>query len=145
MASPGSGLGLSGRGNASTYSEGKIVSSLAAGVPCVGTSIAVEGMRLNDGVDIAVCDTPETFAARVCEVHEDADDWARLSGGGHRKARLDFTIEADKERVASLFCALGLPTPMLANIHANSRVIRGNPKSHEHQGSLNSILIDDET
>ena len=89
--------------------KGKIASSLAAGVPCVCTPIAAEGMRLNDGVDIAVCATPESFAARICQVHNDAALWARLSSGGHRKAKLDFTVERGKQRLALLLNALGLP------------------------------------
>ena len=89
--------------------KGKIASSLAAGVPCVCTPIAAEGMRLNDGVDIAVCATPESFAARICQVHNDPALWACLSSGGHRKASLDFTIERGKQRLASLLNALGLP------------------------------------
>jgi glycosyltransferase involved in cell wall biosynthesis len=91
--------------------KGKVASSIAAGVPCVGTPIAAEGMRLQDGMHIAVCDTPEAFAARICEVHEDPALWARLSSGGHDKARCSLSIEAGEKRLAALLRALGLPAP----------------------------------
>jgi glycosyltransferase involved in cell wall biosynthesis len=89
--------------------KGKVASSLAAGVPCVGTPIAAEGMRLEDAVHIAIATSPEDFAARICEVHENPGYWARLSEGGFEKARSEFSIKANEKRLAALLIALGLP------------------------------------
>jgi FkbM family methyltransferase len=89
--------------------KGKIASSLAAGVPCVGTSIAAEGMGLSDGVDIAVGDTPEQFADRVVEVYRDRVIWSRLSAGGHALADKQFSVSAGKRRLAEALSDLSFP------------------------------------
>ena len=63
--------------------KGKVVSSLAAGVPCVATPVAVEGMGLRDGDGgVLVAATPEALADRVLRAHEDPGVWADLSAGG---------------------------------------------------------------
>ena len=63
--------------------KGKVVSSLAAGVPCVATPVAVEGMDLRDGDGgVLVAATPELLADRVLRAHEDSGLWADLSAGG---------------------------------------------------------------
>ncbi len=86
--------------------KGKVASSLAAGVPCVSTAIGAEGMGLEDGVHLAVADTPEDFAQRICAVHEDAALWQRLSEGGYEKARRHFSVSAGQERLAMLLRSL---------------------------------------
>ena len=43
--------------------KGKVVTSLSYGLPCVASSVAVEGSGLKPGEDILVADKPEEFAA----------------------------------------------------------------------------------
>jgi len=62
--------------------KGKVVSSLAAGVPCVTTSIAAEGMGLQDGVDSLLADDPSEIASQILRLRADPALWARLSTGG---------------------------------------------------------------
>ena len=62
--------------------KGKVVTSLAHGVPCVATPVAVEGMGLTPGVDVMVAENPEAFAAGIVAVHEDPVVWERLSRNG---------------------------------------------------------------
>lgn len=62
--------------------KGKVVSSLAAGVPCVATPIAVEGMGLGDGDGVLVAATPDLLAGRVLRIHGDAALWESLSRRG---------------------------------------------------------------
>jgi glycosyltransferase involved in cell wall biosynthesis len=71
-------------------------------------------MRLQDGLHIAVGDTPEALAARICDVHENPALWAHLSAEGHKKARTEFSIEAGEERLAALLRFLDLPAPAQA-------------------------------
>jgi glycosyltransferase involved in cell wall biosynthesis len=89
--------------------KGKVVSSLAAGVPCVATAIAAEGMRLQDGAHIALGNTPESFAARICEIHENRCFWASLSSNGYDKAQSEHSVKAGEERMAALLRTLGSP------------------------------------
>lgn len=62
--------------------KGKVVSSLAAGVPCVATPIAVEGMGLEDGDGVLVAATPDLLAGRVLRIHGDPVLWESLSKRG---------------------------------------------------------------
>lgn len=52
--------------------KGKVLDSLAAGVPCVCTPIAAEGLDLPDILAQLVADTPEGLARSIAALHEDA-------------------------------------------------------------------------
>lgn len=62
--------------------KGKVLSSLAAGVPCVGTPCAFEGMELPKLLQTANAATAEALVARVIEVYADKSLHARLSAAG---------------------------------------------------------------
>lgn len=82
--------------------KGKVASSLASGVPCVGTTIAAEGMNLVSGLHIEVGQTPEDFARAIVCVHEDRKLWEHLSSHGHAKAEECFSIESGERRLRNL-------------------------------------------
>ncbi len=89
--------------------KGKIVSSLAAGVPCVASAVAAEGMDLTDGVHLCLAATPQDFAASVIAVHQQEQLWNALSDGGLAFARETFSVGAARRRVAAMLRDLGLP------------------------------------
>lgn len=93
--------------------KGKVVSSLAAGVPCVATPIAAEGMNLVDGLEVAVAEDAESFAEKICKAYQDRILWERLSKGGHTKALLELSLEAGEDRLAEMLRAIGSPMPEL--------------------------------
>ncbi len=92
--------------------KGKVVSSLAAGVPCVVSPIAAEGMGLTDGVNVRVAGDADAFAAAVLELHEQPELWLRLSDGGLALARRRFSLDAGRRLVAALLRGLDLPVPV---------------------------------
>jgi O-antigen biosynthesis protein len=65
--------------------KSKVVESLAAGVPCVGTSIAYEGIEAPDLVT-AIADTPEAFAATLARLYADEAAYTALAAAGRRYA-----------------------------------------------------------
>ncbi len=67
--------------------KGKVHQSLASGLPCVATSIAVEGLGVESGRELMVADEAADFAAAVVSVYGDAGLWARLAGNGRVHAR----------------------------------------------------------
>lgn len=80
--------------------KGKVVSSLAAGVPCVATPAAVEGMGLHDGDGVLVAATPGLLASGVLRAHEDAELWASLSAGGLAHVAARFSPAAWRRTLA---------------------------------------------
>jgi FkbM family methyltransferase len=89
--------------------KGKVVSSLAAGVPCVGTPIAVEGMALTADRDILVAETPKAFADAVTSVYQDNALWARLSMAGQSYVARENSIGAHTRCLHEMLITLGLP------------------------------------
>jgi glycosyltransferase involved in cell wall biosynthesis len=71
----------------------KILEAWAAGRPVVATSLAAEGLAVKDGVNIALADEPEAFAARVCELLARPTLRRDLASGGEQILREKYTWE----------------------------------------------------
>jgi glycosyltransferase involved in cell wall biosynthesis len=89
--------------------KGKVATSLAHGVPVVGTAIALEGTGLAPGDGIALADDPAAFAAEVVRLHEDEAVWNALAGRGVQRCRELYSPEAATEVYRRLLTDLGLP------------------------------------
>lgn len=59
--------------------KGKVLSSLARGVPCVMSPTAAEGLELPPEIQHLVRDKPADFAAEVTSLLTDEDKWMRTS------------------------------------------------------------------
>jgi glycosyltransferase involved in cell wall biosynthesis len=62
--------------------KGKVVSSLAYGVPCVTSPIAAEGMGLRDRVHVDIGGSAAEFADRVVSLYADGPRWVKMSDAG---------------------------------------------------------------
>jgi glycosyltransferase involved in cell wall biosynthesis len=62
--------------------KGKVHASLAAGVPCVGTTVAVEGFGATPGVHLLVGDSAAGLVSAATLLHEDPLRWEGLSRAG---------------------------------------------------------------
>ncbi|BCI65853.1 Hint domain-containing protein [Acetobacter aceti] len=67
--------------------KGKILDSMAAGVPCVMTPIAAEGMELPGDFTDATGETAEALAALIVNLHDDSTTHARMVQAGRRFIR----------------------------------------------------------
>ncbi len=90
--------------------KGKLVTSMSYGVPCIGTSIAVEGMGAVPGQQVLVADTPRSFADAVLTLHHDQNLWERLSRGGRELAHRKFSLDAAAQGFERIFKNM-LPNP----------------------------------
>jgi glycosyltransferase involved in cell wall biosynthesis len=88
--------------------KGKVASSLAAGVPCVASPVAAEGMALSEACGVLVADDPAAFAAHVVRAHEDPALWAALSRGGVAYARDTLSLPAWRGRLDAMLRLIGL-------------------------------------
>ncbi|MDX1412368.1 MAG: glycosyltransferase family 4 protein, partial [Nitrospirales bacterium] len=86
--------------------KGKIVTSMAYGLPCVGTSLAFEGMGLTDEEDVLIGDTPEQFAQAVVRLYCDENLWRNLSQRGVKIVKERYSFHIAKQSFETLFSEL---------------------------------------
>ncbi len=91
--------------------KGKIGTTLSVGLPCVATTIAVEGMGLQDGLDVLVADTPDAMAEAVVALYEDEALWSSLSRNGLAFAERSYGTGAAEQAMRAVLAAVGLPAP----------------------------------
>jgi GT2 family glycosyltransferase/SAM-dependent methyltransferase/glycosyltransferase involved in cell wall biosynthesis len=59
--------------------KGKVSTAMSFAVPVVATTIAAEGMFLEDGRHVIIADDPAAFAKAVVDLYQDPELWARYS------------------------------------------------------------------
>jgi GT2 family glycosyltransferase/glycosyltransferase involved in cell wall biosynthesis len=77
--------------------KGKVNMSLAHGVPVVGTTVAVEGMFLEDGESVLIADDAAAFAKAVISLYTDEALWLRLSDAGLDIMHRYFSFDAARQ------------------------------------------------
>jgi glycosyltransferase involved in cell wall biosynthesis len=73
--------------------KGKLVRSLARGLPAVASSLAVEGMGLAHEKQILVADEPAAFAAAIVRLYQDRDLWHRIQEAGYAFTQKHYSRE----------------------------------------------------
>jgi glycosyltransferase involved in cell wall biosynthesis len=71
--------------------KSKVVESLAAGVPCIGTSIAYEGMAPPDVLRGCVADEPADFAAALLRLYREEQAYSDCSDAGRLYAQHEYS------------------------------------------------------
>ena len=87
--------------------KGKVASSLAAGVPCIVTPVASEGMSLVAEAGVIVAEDAAEFAAAVVRTYADGAAWARLSAGGLAYATRTLSLDAWQARLDAMLERIG--------------------------------------
>lgn len=90
--------------------KGKVVSSLSYGLPCVATSIAIEGMGLTEGQNVLTSDSPEVFAELVIKAYSDEALWESLSSNGLEFVKAKHSIENFDKNLDYLLSCLSRKT-----------------------------------
>lgn len=83
--------------------KGKVATTMGAGIPCVCTPIAAEGMGLQPGVHALIEEEPRRFAEAVVTLYKEEALWSRLSTRGRALIADRFGTSANR---ASLFATL---------------------------------------
>jgi len=84
--------------------KGKVNQSMSRGVPVVCTSIAAEGMFLENGVNALIADTPTAFAQAVISLYGDEELWQRLSAQGYQNVKEHFGYLAAEAAFSRINC-----------------------------------------
>ncbi|MEP6897742.1 MAG: glycosyltransferase [Rhodanobacter sp.] len=74
--------------------KGKINMAMSHGLPVIATAMAVEGMQLNDGVDVLLAGDPGAFVAAVLELQQNETLWHHLSAHGLDNVQRHFSASA---------------------------------------------------
>jgi GT2 family glycosyltransferase len=74
--------------------KGKIGEAMAWGIPVVTTTIGAEGMGLEDGIDALIADTPEDFAGRIVQLHENPELWDSVTQNARKRVERDWSPDA---------------------------------------------------
>ena len=88
--------------------KGKVASSLAAGVPCIATPIAAEGMDLAGADGVVVAAGPAAFAACVVDLLRNEANWDAASRGALAYAERTLSPTVWQARLDALLRHLGL-------------------------------------
>lgn len=89
--------------------KGKVATSLAQGLPVVGSSISLEGTGLAPGDGVAVADDPESFARAIIRLHEDKALWEAQSARALEQVTALYSPEAAMDVWRAMLGRLGLP------------------------------------
>jgi glycosyltransferase involved in cell wall biosynthesis len=74
--------------------KGKINMAMSHGLPVIATRLAVEGMQLQDGVNVLIANDPAAMLAAVQRLQHDAGLWTTLSANGLDNVRQYFSSAA---------------------------------------------------
>jgi O-antigen biosynthesis protein len=77
--------------------KGKVLESFAHGLPCVMSGVAAEGLDLPADLDWLVARTPEEFAQKLAQVHEDATFNQSLAEAGLKYIERRYSAKATKQ------------------------------------------------
>lgn len=76
----------------------KIYESMAAGLPCVSTTIGAEGLQIHPPDDIRIADEPEAFAAQCVELLSEPQTAEHIAEAGLELVRTRFSWERVTDR-----------------------------------------------
>ena len=89
--------------------KGKVASSLCAGLPCVASPVATEGMGLTCGKEILVASTAAEFAAKIVRIYSDPVLWGKISSGAWHFAEDTLSEQRFRTRLRDALIELNLP------------------------------------
>src|SRR5262249_15567301 len=91
--------------------KGKVLDSLAAGIPCVMTPVAAEGLELPAELQALVADEPGELAQRIAALCRDDREYRRLAAAGHGYVGANYSAERI-DRLMREACRLTEPPPI---------------------------------
>jgi glycosyltransferase involved in cell wall biosynthesis len=87
--------------------KGKVLDSLAAGIPCAMTTIAAEGIALHGTAQSCIADTADTLAETILNLYADPILNHNSAQAGRRMVREDWTLERVTQDLAAALSIAG--------------------------------------
>jgi len=82
--------------------KGKVLSSMAYGIPCVGTTVCFEGMNLRDGEHVLMADDPWQLCHAIVAAYQNEALWSKLSCNGRAVLESRHSIAIAQRQVEEL-------------------------------------------
>jgi glycosyltransferase involved in cell wall biosynthesis len=101
--------------------KGKVLLSLAYGLPVIATSIAAEGIPVIDGRDMLIADSPEAFSDAIVAGYQDEEKWNRMSKNGLGIVEQHFSFSAARGALIDVFKRLDLDPRVPAGENSSTR------------------------
>jgi GT2 family glycosyltransferase len=121
--------------------KGKVAMTMGAGVPCICTKIAAEGMGLIDGVNTYIRDEPEEFANAVISLYCDKKTWDHFSVNGKSWIENNFSANANRlDLVRVLNSSRALPLDIYIAYCQNESLWRPSYKNQEKDVEVSIII-----
>ena len=76
--------------------KGKVAMTMGAGIPCICTTIASEGMDLKNNEDTFIADNPYDFSEAVVKLYQNPELWQRFSNNGQKLVQRKFSEPANR-------------------------------------------------
>jgi len=96
--------------------KGKVAVTMGAGIPCVCTGVAAEGMGIKNDVHALIEDDPVRFAQAVVRLYNDEKTWSRLAKYGQALVDENYGNAANRASLLRVLDqALALPVSLFIN------------------------------
>lgn len=96
--------------------KGKVATTMGAGIPCVCTTIAAEGMYFEGELRACIGDDPVEFSRHVVRLYSRQDEWERMSTIGKQNVELHFSEQANRAGFARVLGDSGVALPVKKSI-----------------------------
>ena len=106
--------------------KGKVMDSIAAGVPAVLSPAAVEGIPLADGTSASIARTPGEWASAIQLLYSEKARWNAMSKAAQAVGRTEFSFEKGRAEMGEVLQDLGL---MVSDTNEALVSFRTRPKS----------------
>lgn len=88
--------------------KGKVLESLAYGLPTVLSSVAAEGIGLTHNITTLLAETAEEWCDEIIRLYHDESLWQRISENQKIVAQDQFSFSAGQKKMQSIFSSVGL-------------------------------------
>lgn len=82
--------------------KGKVALTMGAGIPCVCSPIAAEGMGFDDGCAFLVAESKTDYIEKIVRLYQDESLWQTLSKSGAALIEKSFGVKACTQRLAEI-------------------------------------------